>query len=81
MEKRPSISVGQIFSMLFISRMVVSMTYGTLLIGDSDIWDHLISAPISFLLTFLLVYPVYRLFLMDKKMNVMDNASHFMGRW
>ena len=53
MEKRPSISVGQIFSMLFISRMVVSMTYGTLLIGDSDIWDHLISAPISFLLTFL----------------------------
>ena len=81
MEKRPSISVGQIFSMLFISRMVVSMTYGTLLIGDSDIWDHLISAPISFLLTFLLVYPVYRLFLMDKKMNVMDNAYSLMGKW
>ena len=81
MEKRPSISVGQIFSMLFISRMVVSMTYGTLLIGDSDIWDHLISAPISFLLTFLLVYPVYRLFLMDEKMNVIDNAYSLMGRW
>ena len=54
MEKRPSISVGQVFSMLFISRMVVSMTYGTLLIGDSEIWDHIVSAPVAFLITFLL---------------------------
>ncbi len=73
MEKRPAISVGQMFGVLFISRMVVSMTYGTLLIGDSDIWDHLVSAPISFFATFLLVFPVYKLFSMDKKMNLIDN--------
>ena len=81
MEKRPSISVGQIFCMLFISRMVVSMTYGTLLIGDSEIWDHIVSAPVSFLITFLLLIPIYKLFCMDKKMNLMDNARELMGRW
>lgn len=81
MEKRPAISVGQLFSMLFISRMVVSMTYGTLLIGDSDIWDHLISAPISFLASFLLVFPIYKLFSMDKKMNLIDNLRELLGRF
>lgn len=80
MEKRPSISVGQVFSMLFISRMVVSMTYGTLLIGDSEIWDHIVSAPVAFLITFLLILPIYKLFCMDKKMNLMDNARELMGR-
>ncbi len=81
MEKRPAISVGQMFSMLFISRMVVSMTYGTLLIGDSDIWDHLVSAPISFLVTFLLLFPIYKLFSMDKKMNLIDNLRELLGKF
>ena len=78
MEKRPSVSAAQIFSMLFISRMVVSMTYGTLLIGDSDIWDHILSALISFLLTFFLVFPIYKLYYADEKMSVFDNLCELM---
>ena len=81
MEKRPSVSVGQIFAMLFISRMVVSMTYGTLLIGDSDIWDHLLSAPLSLLITFILIIPIYKLFSMNKKMNLMDNSRELLGKF
>lgn len=81
MEKRPCISTGQIFSMLFISKIVISMTYGSLLIGDSDIWDHLVSVPISFLLTFLIVWPIYKLFSMDEKMNIMDNIYDLIGKW
>lgn len=80
MEKRPCISVGQMFAMLFVSRMVVTMTYGTLLIGSSDIWDHLISSIISFALTFLMVLPIYKLFSMDKTMNVFDNLRDLMGK-
>ena len=79
MEKRPAISVSQLFCLLFISRMVVSMTYGNILIGDSEIWDHLISAPICAILTFLILIPIYRLFLMDKKMNVLDNLRELCG--
>ena len=81
MEKRPCISVGQMFAMLFVSRMVVTMTYGTLLIGDSDIWDHLISAIISLALTFLFVLPIYALYSLDEKMNVFDNSRDLMGKF
>lgn len=80
MEKRPCISSGQIFSMLFISKIVISMTYGSLLIGDSDIWDHLVSAVVSFMLTFLIIWPIYKLFSMDEKMNIMDNIYDLMGK-
>ena len=80
MEKRPCISVGQIFSMLFVSRMVITMTYGTLLIGDSDIWDHLISAILSLSITFLLILPIYKLYILDTKMNILDNLRDLMGK-
>lgn len=81
MEKRPCISTGQLFATLFVSRMVVTMTYGTLLIGDSDIWDHLISAVVSCALTFVLVLPLYKLFSMDNQMNVFDNSRDLMGKF
>lgn len=81
MEKRPAISVSQLFCLLFISRMVVSMTYGNILIGDSEIWDHLISAPICAILTFVILIPIYWLFVLDKKMNVLDNLRELCGRF
>lgn len=80
MEKRPCISVGQMFTMLFVSRMVITITYGNLLIGNSDIWDHIISAGISFFIVFLLVIPIYKLFSMDKFMNIFDNMRDLMGK-
>lgn len=80
MEKRPAISVSQLFCLLFISRMVVSMTYGNILIGNSEIWDHLVSAPVSMLLTWIILIPIYSLFSMDKKMNVLDNLGEFLGK-
>ena len=81
LEKRPSISVAQMVAMLFISRMMVTMTYGTLLIGDSDMWDHILSAAVSFVITAILVIPIYGLFSMDRKMNVLDNLQDVFGRF
>lgn len=81
MEKRPAISVSQLFIVLFISRMVVSMTYGNMLIGDSELWDHVISGVVSMLLTWLILLPIYYLFLTDKKMNVLDNLRDLCGKF
>lgn len=81
MKEVASISSGQLFAMLFVSRMVVSMTYGTLLIGDSELWDHLVSVPIAFLLTFLLMFPVYKLFKMNMKMSLIDNLEFHFGKF
>lgn len=81
MEKRPSISVSQLFIVLFISRMVVTMTYGNMLIGGSELWDHIVSGAISMLVTWIIVLPIYYLFSMDKKMNVLDNLRDLCGKW
>lgn len=75
------ISSGQLFAMLFVSRMVVSMTYGTLLIGDSELWNHLVSVPVAFILTFLLVIPIYKLFKMNTKMSLIDNLETEFGKF
>ena len=81
MQEIKSVSSGQLFAMLFVSRMVVSMTYGTLLIGDSELWDHLVSIPIAFILTFLLMIPIYKLFKMDMKMSLIDNSEQYFGKF
>ena len=81
MQEIKSVSSGQLFAMLFVSRMVVSMTYGTLLIGDSELWDHLVSIPIAFILTFLLMVPIYKLFKMDMKMSLIDNSEQYFGKF
>lgn len=44
MTKKPLISVSQLFCMLFISRMVVNLTYNPLLSGGDSMWDHIVSA-------------------------------------
>lgn len=80
MPKKPTISVGQLFSMLFVSRIVVVMTYGTLLTGDSDIWDHLVAVPFSLGVTLIIIVPIYILFFMDKKMSVIDNIADLTGK-
>ncbi len=81
MKEISSVSSGQLFAMLFVSRMVVSMTYGTLLIGDSELWDHLVSVPIAFILTFLLMIPIYKLFKMNTKMSLIDNLEIHLGKF
>lgn len=81
MKEIGSVSSGQLFAMLFVSRMVVSMTYGTLLIGDSQLWDHLVSVPVAFILTFLLMIPIYELFKMNKKMSLIDNLEFQFGKF
>lgn len=81
MKEIGSISSGQLFAMLFVSRMVISMTYGTLLIGDSELWDHLVSVPVAFILTFLLMVPIYKLFKMNMKMSLIDNLEICFGKF
>lgn len=80
MEKRPCISVSQLFTILFICRMVMSMTYGPMLIGNVEIWDHIVSSVVAFLATFFMVLPIYKLFMSNPKMNLLDNSYDLFGK-
>lgn len=81
MEKRKAITSSQLFVMLFVSCMVVSMTYGNMFVGSSELWDHIISALMALFATWLILVPIYRLFLIDEKMNVFDNAGDLCGKF
>lgn len=75
MVRREVISVSQLFSMLFISRLVVGITYSGLMTDISGMWDHVLSAGISFIATFVLVIPIYKLYSMDTQMSLQDNSK------
>lgn len=81
MPKRSVITVTQLFGMLFISRMIVNITYNPLMAGKGEMWDHVLSALISFLLTFLIAAPVYFLHRRRPEMDLIDVAGYHMGRW
>ena len=77
MRRNAVITVPQLFGMLFISRMVVNITYNPYMSSNGDLTDHLLSAVISYFLTFLLLIPVYLLYRKRKDMTVAD-YSYFL---
>ena len=81
MTKKPLISVSQLFCMLFISRMVVNLTYNPLLSGGDSMWDHIVSAGISFVLIFVLFIPIYWLYSRRPGLNLIDDAYFLLGRF
>lgn len=80
MEKRLVISVSQMFSMLFISRLVVETTYSVIMTEGNNLFDHILSAGIAFFVVILLILPVYFLFKIDTSMDVLDNSYELLGK-
>lgn len=80
MGKRLIISVPQMFSMLFISRLVVETTYSAIMSQGNNILDHILSAGTAFFIVFLLILPIYFLFNMDNSMDVLDNSYELLGK-
>ena len=81
MEKKAIISTSQLFCMLFLSRIAISIMYSGLVTNNSNMTDHILSAGLSFLATFLLIIPVYKLFKMDSKFDISDNLINTMGKF
>ena len=81
MRRNAVITVPQLFGMLFISRMVVNITYNPYMSSNGDLTDHLLSAVISYFLTFLLLIPVYLLYRKRKDMTVADYSYFLFGNY
>lgn len=80
MTEKQVITMPQLFCMLFISRMVVDITYTPYLAGGGEVWDHVLSAAISWILTFIMVLPVYFLYRRQPSMTLADQAYFLMGK-
>ncbi len=74
MEKSIKISAPQLFIMLLISRLIVNITYSTYVINTNDMWEQIISCAVSFIITLIMVMPVYYLNKQYKYTSVLDRS-------
>lgn len=79
MTKKSVITSSQLFVTLFVSRMIVNITYNTYLGVSGEMQDYILSAIASFLLTFLLIIPVYLLYKRNISLNIVDYSEKLFG--
>lgn len=81
MIKKSVITVPQLFSMLFISRMIVNITYNPFMASKGDVVDHVLSAVLAYLLTFVLFIPVCLMYRNRPQMNLADYSCYLLGNY
>lgn len=75
-----NISAGQLFSILFINRSVIILTYNTLLGGGENMMDNILSALLALGLDFVLILPLYFLHRRHPRENILDNSACLLGK-
>lgn len=75
MERKNIITTPQMFALLFLSTIIVGITYNLPMSQSSSMWDHVISAVISFFINLLFLIPTYKLYKANPTMNIADNCS------
>ncbi|MDP4120640.1 MAG: GerAB/ArcD/ProY family transporter [Bacillota bacterium] len=81
MLNKGKISVSQLFVMLFICRVVVLINFGTYLTSVNYVGDTVISAVISYFLTFLLALPIYFLYKRNSNFDIYDFFNSSFGKY
>lgn len=75
------VSVSQLFIMLFISRMVVNVTYSSYTSDTHSLRYGALSAVISLLATLIMLVPVYLMFKTSNGRTVTDNSYLLFKKW
>ncbi len=75
MERKDIITTPQMFALLFLSTIIVGITYNLPMSQSSNMWDHLISAVISFFINLIFLMPIYKLYKINPTMNIADNCA------
>lgn len=81
MTKNNTITAGQLFCMLFISRMVVNITYSPYMATSGEMLDHVVSAALSIFFTIFMALPIYFLYRRRPACNLADNAYALTGKF
>lgn len=68
------LSAGQLFMMLYISRMVVNVTYSSYSSDVSSLRYGVTASVIAMVITFLMLIPVYFMIKTNKNRSITDNA-------
>ncbi len=74
MEKKYVVTTTQMFALLFLSAIVVGLTYNLPMSKSNNLQDHIASAFIAMGLSFVLIMPVYKLYQINNAMNIADSC-------
>lgn len=70
----------QAFIMLFVSQILLNLTYNPLMSAQNNMWDNTISTIVSFLLVFLSLIPIYLLYKPDENNNLIKKFTIYFGK-
>lgn len=80
MEKNEKITTMQLFGMLFLSRIMSGLTYSPQMSQCESMWDHVISALIAFVITVIMMLPIYGAYKRCQSMTILENGVALFGR-
>ena len=80
MNQKVIISVSQLFVMLFISRVIVNLTYSIYVVDINNMWEHFSSSIIAFVLTIVMTLPVYFLYKTTNNSSVLDTSYNVFSK-
>ncbi|WP_195985238.1 GerAB/ArcD/ProY family transporter [Clostridium sp. D33t1_170424_F3] len=79
-QRKYCISAGQLFSILFVNRSVIMLTFNTLLGGGSNLLDNILSAVLALGINFIAIIPLYFLYRRNRTENVLDLSEKLLGK-
>ena len=74
MKRNNIISTPQLFSMLILCNIIIGITYNLPMAKSSNMWDHIVSAVIVFLVNVIFIFPIYMLYKINPTMNIADSC-------
>lgn len=81
MERRNIITTPQLFSILFLSRLIVGFTYNLECAQSTGMWDQVISAGVALVISLLICIPVYIIYVKNPNMDVTDRCLELFGKF
>ncbi len=70
------ITSSQLFVTLFVSQLIIHLSYNPILSGSDNMWAHIISCIVSLAVTFIICIPIYKLQKHFPKENIFSLISH-----
>ena len=78
--RKAFITAGQLFAMLFVSRMVIMITLNPTLTGGESLQDNILSCALALVLNFILIIPIYFLTKKDPEKSLLDCSLDCFGK-
>lgn len=81
MERRNIITTPQLFSILFLSRIIVGFTYNLGCAESTEMWDHVVSAGIALVISLIICIPTYYIYVKNPNMDILDHSLKLFGKF